>query len=136
MSSNWVLIDVLQDVLPVGDLGIQKNLVLWYSAAESTKPLKIHPAKLAEQPREATPPPLTSPFFTTPVKPIVKVEAYPTPISPLAMSKSSSSSEAGGELVFPVTSNGLTPAILKARLTQKLKYVSSIPQPFRGNADC
>ena len=105
----------------MGDLGIQKNLVLWYSAAESTKPLKIHPAKLAEQPREQTPPPVTSSYFTTPIKPVVKLEAYPTPISPVSMSKSSS--EVGGEMVFPVTSNGLTPAVLKARLTQKLKYV-------------
>ena len=120
-SMNASLIHDLQDVMPVGDLGIQKNLVLWYSA-ESTKPLKIHPAKFAEQPREQTPelPPLTSEYFVTPVKPVVKLEAYPTPISP--MSKSSSA-EVGGQMVFPVTSNGLTPAILKARLTQKLKYV-------------
>lgn len=119
------------DVLAVGDLvrffvlstiyhdpnhgiqkkqGIQKGLLKWFGS----NIVDIHPAKLA----------LQSIRETTPESQPIKVDSYPTPRTPSNAQLTPSiiletTYPRGNSLVFPKTSNNLTPAILKARLGQK-----------------
>lgn len=64
----------------------------------------------------------------------LKTDPYPTPTSPLPYYEIdhpdeklyARQREIGNTFIFPETSNILTPAILKARLKQKLKSVHSL----------
>ncbi|KAM0751658.1 DNA glycosylase [Meredithblackwellia eburnea MCA 4105] len=123
------------DVLPVGDLGIQKNLCKWYSADPSLVPA-IHPRKLVVRGR--TPEVSESQSSEIPSTPETScstaklVEAYPTPSTPSIAdikaadvhvpSKNAEVPQVSTkEMVFPKTSNNLTPALMKARLNKKIK---------------
>ncbi|BGO94379.1 hypothetical protein NBRC10512_002077 [Rhodotorula toruloides] len=133
------------DVLPVGDLGIQKNLCKWYSHDPSIAP-SIHPRKLA-------PPSPTKLGSTSAVTPKGKKKAegeYASAALPEGDNegeghglgklaalggaeveqeqvidldepvKAKEEAEVdGGEFVFPETSNNLTPAVLRSRLNGK-----------------
>ncbi|KAL8292219.1 hypothetical protein RQP46_001685 [Phenoliferia psychrophenolica] len=119
------------DVLPVGDLGIQKNLCKWYSADPSLVPA-IHPRKLE---RAATPPPVVATKAeetpSTPVQSTSAAVAYPTPSTPSILALKADDVPApvpklavpppARQMVFPTTSNNLTAAAMKARLNKKLK---------------
>ncbi|BGP26885.1 DNA-3-methyladenine glycosylase II [Rhodotorula toruloides] len=132
------------DVLPVGDLGIQKNLCRWYSHDPSIAP-SIHPRKLA-------PPSPTKLGSTSAGTPKRKMGGNEYAIAALPegdnegeghvlgkltalggaeveqeqvidLDKSGEGADEaevdGGEFVFPKTSNNLTPAVLRSRLNGK-----------------
>lgn len=114
--------------MPSSLQGIQKGLLKWFGTnLVNIHPAKlalvdIHPAKLALKPkRESTP---ESQLITA-------IDSYPTPATPSSSKPSpvtevATSYGAGNPLIFPTTSNGLTPAILKARLSgKKIKSVHS-----------
>ncbi|GAA5853627.1 hypothetical protein JCM8547_007390 [Rhodosporidiobolus lusitaniae] len=157
-----------QDVLPVGDLGIQKNLCRWYSQDPSLSP-SIHPrklvpatpSKLASSPSDAVPPlpsPSPSPkkrggkkdaeeevveMFASAADPTGDKDGEGVGVGKLAAlgvaeveaekvvdldvgeegmkEEEGEQADEGGEItfVFPETSNGLTPAVLKSRLNGK-----------------
>ncbi|KAK4700799.1 hypothetical protein P7C70_g5443, partial [Phenoliferia sp. Uapishka_3] len=149
------------DILPVGDLGIQKNLCKWYSADPSLTP-SIHPRKLLQSKSKveerASTPPLQ--LQEEPVTPVGKgrngMEAYPTPSSPVKeaevvvkvkQEEEARKIERVKEMVFPPTSNNLDAKAMKARLGKKLKgniYLSPKEmeelteewRPFRSVAMC
>ncbi|GAA5821014.1 hypothetical protein JCM3770_004471 [Rhodotorula araucariae] len=153
------------DVLPVGDLGIQKNLCRWFSHDPSIAP-SIHPAKLAPasptklaSSAAAVHPPPTPGRVPDGVEEEEEVASAATPqangedggagVEKLAAlgsaevelgqvvdldsvgedAEMAGGEEAGGimeeekvkggDFVFPETSNGLTPGVLKARLSGK-----------------
>lgn len=137
------------DVLPVGDLGIQKNLCRWFSHDPSIAP-SIHPRKLAPP----SPTKLGSTSAGTPkgkkrgehasaALPEGDNEGEGHGLGKLAALGGAEVEQAqvvdldepaeekgdalvdGGEFVFPETSNNLTPAVLRSRLNgKKLKYVT------------
>ncbi|GAA6025571.1 hypothetical protein JCM10207_002708 [Rhodosporidiobolus poonsookiae] len=135
-----------QDVLPVGDLGIQKNLCRWFSHDPSLAP-SIHPRKLAPASptklgatESAQVPPSPSPAaveFASAADPTGDSEGQGVGVGKLAeMGAADVEREAVVDLnqpedgdeaetvdasgfTFPETSSGLTPGVLKSRLGGK-----------------
>ncbi|KDE05247.1 hypothetical protein MVLG_04382 [Microbotryum lychnidis-dioicae p1A1 Lamole] len=145
------------NVIPVGDLGIQKALCKWYSSDPFTPPL-LHPKKLSG-PDPSTPKPeleaestaallslpvtptspsisagrvpadASTPFETPKKQPVKLEEAYPSPgATPLRVWAAPITTP----FVFPPTTSGLTPSILKTRLAgKKIKGAYLTPQEVR-----
>ncbi|SCV73358.1 BQ2448_7284 [Microbotryum intermedium] len=145
------------NVIPVGDLGIQKALCKWYSSDPFTTPL-LHPKKLSGA-APSTPEPESKASLDslahTPASSTTSAEILPAAASaanfaqvsiPLETSKKqpikledaypspqatplrTSFAPITTPFTFPPTTSGLTPAILKTRLAgKKIKCVVSSP---------
>ncbi|GAA5898741.1 DNA-3-methyladenine glycosylase II [Sporobolomyces salmoneus] len=120
------------DVCPVGDLGIQKNLCRWYSQDPTFVP-SIHPRKLVGSPKKKSTGPVKKEKDSL-IEGIGKLdELGASSVEREKVIDLSASAEEPAEdvkeeeeesldnddFVFPETSNGLTPQILKNRLAGK-----------------
>lgn len=123
--------------MPHGDLGVQKNMLKWYSSDPLVVPT-ISPRKLEGiKQREGTPEGgVQAVEVMTPSGSSTTLGPYPTPSSPSTFedpkvepTSPMRSNAVGGTLVFPKTTSGLTPELCAARLIKKVNSSCSLLTP-------
>lgn len=121
------------NVLPCGDLGVQKGLVRWFTVVNPS----IHSKKKDGKPNDTTSAPSATSVPSTPSKQQGNEEddAFTTPGPPIPVTPKKSNGEVDVPLMTPTTertaqlppfpsSKTLTPDSLRARSTKKIKWVA------------